>query len=244
MGENAQNSVHLGETRSTVSPTSPDGATSASTSAPTAPPRPLAPRDTTDPLTADLRRLHVTVSRRFLDKLAAVRDALSHSSPGGSAEEILEAGLDLLLERSAKRKGLVAKPRPPKSVGPGRSCAPSPGQGVERSDATGAQPKNPARDRYVPAHVKREVWKRDGGRCQWPVSSGGVCGSTLRLELDHVVPRALGGPSTTDGIRLLCRTHNDLAARLAFGDDWMDQFTRRNAASPPDEQTALTSCPG
>ncbi len=27
--------------------------------------------------------------------------------------------------------------------------------------------------------------------------------------------------------RLTCRPHNDIAARLAFGDDWMDQFTRK-----------------
>jgi hypothetical protein len=30
-----------------------------------------------EPLTADLRRLHLTVSKRFLEKLEAARDALS-----------------------------------------------------------------------------------------------------------------------------------------------------------------------
>jgi len=53
-----------------------------------------------EPLTADARRLHVTVSKRFLKKLEAARDALSHSHPGADAEAILEAGLDLLLERA------------------------------------------------------------------------------------------------------------------------------------------------
>jgi hypothetical protein len=43
----------------------------------------------------------------------------------------------------------------------------------------------------VPAKVKREVRRRDGGRCQWPLASGGVCGSTVRLEVDHVVPRGM-----------------------------------------------------
>ena len=33
-------------------------------------------RTTTEPLTANLRRLHVTVSKRFLEKLEAARDAL------------------------------------------------------------------------------------------------------------------------------------------------------------------------
>lgn len=157
-----------------------------------------APRDTAEPVTADLRRLHVTVSRRFLAKLDAARAALSHSHPGATAEEILEAGLDLLLAQRAKRNGLVAKPRkaPPPSTS----------------------------DR-VPAHVRRAVWTRDGGRCQWPVTGGGICGSTLRVELDHVIPRARGGPSTTENGRLLCAVHNQLAARRSLGDGWMDRFT-------------------
>ena len=32
----------------------------------------------------------------------------------------------------------------------------------------------------VPAKVKREVRVRDGGKCQWPLASGGVCGSEAR----------------------------------------------------------------
>jgi hypothetical protein len=38
-------------------------------------------------------------------------------------------------------------------------------------------------------------------------------------------PRALGGLSTADNMRLLCRFHNDMAARKTFGDHWMNQFT-------------------
>src|SRR5512146_259820 len=68
-------------------------------------------RDSAEPLTAELSRLHITVSRRFLDKLEAARAALSHTQPGGSAESILEAGLDLVLKRHAARRGLVQEPR-------------------------------------------------------------------------------------------------------------------------------------
>ncbi len=171
---------------------------------PTVPATP--PRTTTEPLTADLRRFHVTVTRRFMEKLAAARAALSHSHPGASEDEILEAGLDLLLERHAKRKGLVEKPRrePP-----------------------------PAKPDHVPAHVKRAVWKRDGGRCQWPVDGGGTCGSTHQVELDHVVPRGRGGPPTVENTRCLCRFHNQLAARQVYGDAWMDKFTRGGTAGEP-----------
>ena len=57
---------------------------------------PKVKRDEAEPVTADLSRLHVTVSRRFLAKLAAARDALSHGHPGANREAVLEAGLDLL----------------------------------------------------------------------------------------------------------------------------------------------------
>jgi hypothetical protein len=159
-------------------------------------------------------------------KLEAARDALSHSHPGADAETILEAGLDLVIERAAKRKGIVARPRRgprPLSLtegegqGEGEPCAPphptlSPGGG-EGNDS-----------RAIPAHVKREVWVRDGGCCQWPLDGGGICGSTHRLQFDHVVPRARGGKSTFAGIRMLCQVHNLLAARQHFGDAWMDRY--------------------
>ncbi len=175
-----------------------------------APPRPIH-RDTAVPVTAELSRLHVTVSRQFLEKLEAARTALSHARPGATAEEILEEGLDLVLAQHAKRKGLVEKPR---------------------------KVALPTKSDRVPAHVRRAVWTRDGGRCQWPLDGGGVCGSTLRVEFDHVVPRARGGPSTVEGVRLLCAVHNQLAARRVFGDDWMDRFTGKRCVEGYAEQSA------
>src|SRR6266568_5158364 len=79
-------------------------------SAPSAPPS--AAPTVVEPKTAELSRVHITVSREFLRKLDAARDALSHSHPGATEQTILEVGLDLVLERSARRKGLVTRPRP------------------------------------------------------------------------------------------------------------------------------------
>jgi hypothetical protein len=190
----------------------PDEPPRANTDPEPAPPVPVSPpRAAVEPLTADLRRFHVTVSRRFMEKLEAARAALSHSNPGASEDEILEAGLDLLLERAAKRKGLVAKPRrePP-----------------------------PAKPDHVPAHVKRAVWKRDGGRCQWRLEGGGICGSTYQVELDHIEPKAQGGPASVHNLRCLCRVHNQYAARRIYGDAWMDGFTRRGTAPMPEPPAA------
>jgi 5-methylcytosine-specific restriction endonuclease McrA len=165
--------------------------------APAPPLRPSRPAEVV-PLDADERRLHLTVSKRFLAKLAAATDALGHSHAAASEAEILEAGLDLLLAQAAKRNGLVERP-----------------QKTPRS----------AKPDHVPATVKRAVYLRDSGRCQYRLASGEVCGCTRRLQYDHVIPRALGGPSTVDNVRLVCAPHNLLAARLALGDEVMDRYT-------------------
>jgi len=160
-----------------------------------------------EPLTPNLQRLHMTVSKRFLDKLDAARKGQGHAQPGASAEKVIEAALDLLLAQQAKRRGEVKKPQ--------QNPRPS---------------KNPGR---VTAAVKRAVWSRDDGRCTWPLDSGGICGSTLRLEIDHVIPRGRGGASTIDGCRLLCAAHNLLAARQVYGDEWMDRFTKGDKQDVP-----------
>jgi hypothetical protein len=169
-------------------------------------PQPRPERTVVEPVTADLRRLHITVRRAVLQKLAAARDALSHSMPNATDDEILEAGLDLLLQRATKRKGIVEKPRrePPTS-----------------------------KPDYIPAHVRRAVWGRDGGRCQFKLDNGEICGSTYQVELDHIQPRARGGPSTVDNVRCACRPHNQLAARQLFGDALIERCIRRSRPRAP-----------
>jgi 5-methylcytosine-specific restriction endonuclease McrA len=178
----------------------PSTSTSTSTATPTATPTPAASQLAVVPLTADLRRLHVTVSRRFLEKLEAAREALSHAKPGADAEAILEAGLDLILVQQAKRRAQVERPRKAKAP-PGETTS-------------------------IPAEVRRAVWARDEGRCQWRLESGDKCGSTHRPELDHIQPKGRGGPSTVANLRVLCGPHNQLAARLAYGERWMRRYRR------------------
>ena len=66
-----------------------------------------------------------------------------------------------------------------------------------------------SRSRYVPAAVKREVWRRDQGRCSYvDPHSGRRCGSRYRLEIDHIVPFALGGATEPGNLRIRCRAHH------------------------------------
>ena len=65
----------------------------------------------------------------------------------------------------------------------------------------GALPES--RSRYIPVAVKREVWRRDQGCCSYvDRHSGRCCGSRFRLEIDHIVPFALGGGAEPGNLRL------------------------------------------
>src|SRR2546421_13029803 len=62
--------------------------------------------------------------------------------------------------------------------------------------------------RHIPAHVKRAVWKRDGGRCTHVDEKGHRCAERKFLEYDHEEPVARGGEATVKGVRLRCHAHN------------------------------------
>ena len=67
------------------------------------------------------------------------------------------------------------------------------------------------RSRYIPVGVRREVWRRDQGCCSYvDRHSGRRCRSRYRLEIDHVVPFALGGATELSNLRLRCSAHHRL----------------------------------
>jgi Holliday junction DNA helicase RuvB len=53
----------------------------------------------------------------------------------------------------------------------------------------------------IPPEVRREVWRRDGGKCA-------RCGSRENLEYDHIIPVSRGGSNTARNIELLCEKCN------------------------------------
>lgn len=62
--------------------------------------------------------------------------------------------------------------------------------------------------RVVPAALKREIYQRDQ-KCS-------NCGSTHRLNYDHRIPFAIGGPTSKENLRLLC-FHCNQRARMRAG---------------------------
>ncbi len=191
----------------------------ASTSAMAALPAPPAGRETCDSI-IPVSGKPAAASGTAASAAKSVANRGSHATvPTPPAEQSMptaRAGADRGRNRTspAKRPGaaqLDGRSRPPPAAsGPSGGSAPP--------------PHRARRSRYIPAPVKREVWRRDGGRCSYvDPHSGRRCGSCFLLELDHIVPFALGGSAEPRNLRLHCSAHH--------------RFRHRVYGSPPDGAT-------
>jgi 5-methylcytosine-specific restriction endonuclease McrA len=142
--------------------------------------RPLTtPAARLEPIAPERHVLRVTVGPAFVADLEAVRAALSHRLSGAGLEEVLHECMRVALrdmERRRRGAGTKISAREP-----------------------------PAGSRYVPVAVRDEVWRRDGGQCAFVGSTGRRCVSRHQLELHHLDPFAMGGPSTAANLALRCR---------------------------------------
>ncbi len=149
------------------------------------------------PLSPGRFALQVTVAQETHDKLRYAQSLLGHAVPSGDFAQVLDRALDSLITKLEQRKFAA--------------CARTRSSGKHRAHDT----------RYVPAHIRRDIWQRDGGRCTFVSQTGHRCEASARLEFDHIEPYARGGQATATGLRLRCHAHNQLEAERAYGPEFM-----------------------
>jgi hypothetical protein len=145
-------------------------------------------------------RVQFTIGEETREKLRRVQALLRREIPDGNPAAIFDRALTLLLDKAEKAKvGKAERPRPPIRPGTDNSR--------ERAHSS----------RHIPRHVKRAVWKRDGGQCAFVAPTGLRCAERMFLDFHHVQPHARQGPATVANISLRCRRHNQYEAELIFG---------------------------
>ena len=150
-----------------------------------------APR-VTAPANSSVTRPNVTTSRAYV--------APSTAPPSGSGTSAAKSPED-------RERGATSPPRRHSAASIRGNTTHSAAELVAEK-ATNARPRRRTR-RPIPVRVKREVWQRDGGSCSYvDPHSGRRCGSRFLLEIDHVVPYALGGADEPGNLRLYCEAHH------------------------------------
>ena len=151
------------------------------------------------PLGPEAFALQCTLDRAAHDDLRFAQSLLGHQPAARDLGKLVARALRLLVVALEKQKfAATARPRRPR----------------KHADSS---------TRYIPAHVKRAVWERDGRQCTFVSTSGHRCEAQDRLEYDHGQPFARGGEATVEGLRLRCRAHNQYTAEQTFGAGFMSQ---------------------
>ena len=162
--------------------------------------KPVVPRERVKPVSPEQSELKFVVSEEMLRDLEKLKGLLAHQMPQPSLAELFQFAVKLALKKLDPAQK-TEKPLPASEV-------------------------HSATTRWVPTSIKTQIWKRDQGRCTYvDPKSGRKCGSNFRLEMDHAKPFSLGGETSPENLRLLCRTHNQLEARNWLG-DWVGKYRK------------------
>ena len=138
--------------------------------------------------------------------------------PHLSFDELMRKVCEMALEKvdplaKAERLQAKAKLREEKSRGSAKKANDDQISETTRESCAGAKTQT----RYIPAEVRREVWVKAQGKCQ-------NCSSKFALEIDHIVPFAMGGSNASGNLRLLCRSCNQRKGIEAFGVGKMNRY--------------------
>jgi hypothetical protein len=180
-------------------------------------PSPVAvrPRPAFEPLSPGRYKFAFTASVEFREKLEKLRALMRSDVPDGDFAAVIERAVTLELERREARR--FAKTPKPRKEARRKSSSPL--------------------SRYVPAAVRRAVYRRDGGQCCFVDEEKRRCPERHRLEYHHQHPFGLGGGPDPDNICLMCGPHNRLLAEIDYGKEKMSRYWRSGREHTPAEKS-------
>jgi hypothetical protein len=120
-------------------------------------------------------------------------------------------------EKVERLKGLLAHTDPNLSLGELFEKLCDLGLAEWNPAKTAAPRKRRVNGHHSKSQLIRETFQRAQNKCE-------RCGSTYALEVDHIQPRAKGGGSEAENLRVLCRSCNQRAAIQEFGQQTMDRY--------------------
>lgn len=197
------------------------------------------PREKLRPLTETQVELKVVLDQDLIQEFEALRSWLSHSNPNPSYQDLIRKALKIANQEMKKKRLGSERPSAQKNssntklqnvkvASPRKHFKDDPLSERQASTQKLSMLENgQIRSRFISFGVRREIWLRDQGCCTYRDDrTGKVCGSKMRLEVDHVVPFAKGGANTQENLRLVCRQHNAQMAIRHFGRKKMESWIR------------------
>jgi len=172
--------------------------------------------DRVRPISESHHKFEAVIPDRILKKLERVKELASHRLKGGNWAEVLE----VMADQTIKALDPIQQSRRRQKISSDSTPAPE-WNGPQSAD------KLPSTSRYIPKALKKSIFERAHGQCEYQTQEGKKCSCRIYLQVDHIVPLGLGGTTSADNLRVLCQAHNQWAALQSFGPRKMDKYWAR-----------------
>ncbi len=182
----------------------------------------------------------LVLSKETLEKIELIKSLQAHQNTNPSMGDLIGLMAELCLETLTRKKGFLkphqskAKSQPLQEALPcsknlqGDAMTAQVHEAIERQKVKklefpkaielGTKPCVKKMTRTLSVHVKRKVYERAEGACEFISRDGHSCKNKFMLEFDHIHPKALGGTNDLSNIQLLCRSHNDFRRWQTYGE--------------------------
>lgn len=137
-------------------------------------------------------RMELSFSEEEMELLKQAKEFLSHTLPDGTWAQVIT---------------YLAKQQVRKVMGKTDQSKPHSAKSTQSFPAAGIR-------KAIKISTRRELLNKANHCCEYvdPISKK-RCSGKFQLQIDHIVPLALGGSNEESNLRVLCRTHNILAAQ-------------------------------
>jgi len=168
--------------------------------------------ETTPPTYEKRFRFLFSGNTEFMERYEEAEQLLSSKYPQGVPPEVLfMEALEVLLDKKSPKRREARREK--------RKERQSKASQKKASCKTSKQTS-----RYIPQPLRDKVLIRDEHRCTFVGANGKRCCSTKDLQLDHMEPWALGGETTDENLRVVCRKHNKFLAEHSFGREHIEKY--------------------
>jgi len=170
--------------------------------------QPIQTHEVVKPQRDESVRLEIAFTPEQMKTLNQVKDLLSHSLPEGSWAEIIVH----LAEKHIKKT--LGKNQETDNQAPEESAKPSSVKINEPSAKSTQSFLAKRKRRPIKITLRRKLLQKARHCCEFfDPKTNTQCQSHYQLQIDHRIPLACGGTDTEANLRVLCRTHNLLAAK-------------------------------
>lgn len=168
------------------------------------------PQEKEKQITENKTLIQVVIDDDLKLKLERIKSLTSHKNPNPSYAELLNQMAEIVL----------AKIDPVINPAKVHAASAIKSQSHDLLPPAAVKPVN-NNSRYIPLNIKRFVWRRDQGKCQFEavktekdkhgrdIQIRHKCSSMHFIQIDHIKPYSQNGSSTdAQNLRLLCGQHN------------------------------------